>query len=125
MKGEQICQLTRGELVVVDVVSVDEQSGWVYYTAHSDPERPYDTHLHRVPLQGGDAVQLTEGHGQHNVRFSPTTKFFLDTYSTVADPPVVELRKDDGKLLQVLRRRTNGNEIDSASFPGLVPRSLL
>ncbi len=124
MKGELICQLTRGEFAVVEVVRVDEQSGWVYYTAHGDAERPYDTHLYRVSLLGGDSAQLTEGHGQHHSRFSPTSEFFLDTYSTVADPSVVQLRKADGTLLRVLMDG-HWNRDRMSKFPWTCPEEFV
>jgi hypothetical protein len=41
--------------------------------------RPYDLHLHRVPLGGGPPEQLTEDEGQHTVIFSPKGDAFVDT----------------------------------------------
>ncbi len=38
----------------------------------------------------------------HEVQFAPSKRFFLDTHSTTSRPPVTELRRADGRLLQTL-----------------------
>ena len=100
--GTLIRPLTPGAFPVLEVVAVDEKSGWVYFTAHGDPQRLYDTHLYRVDLEGKRFTQLTEATGQHEIQFAPSKQFFLDRHSTVARAPVVELRRADGTLLQTL-----------------------
>jgi dipeptidyl aminopeptidase/acylaminoacyl peptidase len=101
IEGNLICQLTKGDFPVVNVTAVDEEEGWIYFTAHAE-ERPYDTHLYRVDMKGGGFSRLTEGTGQHSIQFSPTNKFFLDNHSSITRPPVAELRKADGTLVQTL-----------------------
>ncbi len=108
--GNLIRQLTKGDFPVVTIEAVDENKGWVYFTAHTDKQRPYDTHLCRVPL-GGQGFQsrsrftrLTKGTGQHDIQFAPSKGFFLDTHSSVDRPPTVELRRSDGALLQTLSK---------------------
>jgi len=115
INGNLIRRLTTGTFPVMKVVTMDEKRSWVYFTAHADT-RLYDTHLYRVDFEGKRFKRLTEGTGQHNVapnilrlfgalegnQFSPSKEFFLDTHSSVDRPPVVELRKADGTLLQTL-----------------------
>ncbi len=103
MKGKLVRQLTSGNWRAKDVVRVDQAGGWVYFTGHGDPARPYDTHLYRVGLDGKGLKQLTEGQGQHVVSIAPSAKFFTDTYSTVDVPPKTVLRKTDGTLIRTLR----------------------
>lgn len=100
--GNLIRRLTEGTFPIVAVVAVDEKTGWVYFTAHGDKSRPYDTHLYRINLEGKGFARLTEANGQHAVRFAPSKEFFLDTHSSVDRPPIVELRRADGTLLQTL-----------------------
>jgi dipeptidyl aminopeptidase/acylaminoacyl peptidase len=88
----------------LETVTVDEEAGWVYVLAHGDQERPYDTHLYRVNLEGQGYMQLTEATGQHEIQFAPSKEFFIDTHSTVDRPPTVELRKADGTLLRTLSK---------------------
>jgi dipeptidyl aminopeptidase/acylaminoacyl peptidase len=104
LDGTLIRRLTEGSFPVVDLVAVDERLGWVYFTAHGDQQRPYDTHLYRVNLEGEGFTRLTEASGQHAIEFSPSKQFFLDTHSTIARPPAVDLRRADGTLLQTLSK---------------------
>ena len=104
LDGNLIRRLTEGLFPVLQVVAADDKAGWVYFTAHGDQERPYDTHLYRVTLEGKGFTRLTEAPGQHDIQFSPSNEFFVDTHSTVARPPVVELRRADSTLLQTLAK---------------------
>ncbi|HUU51379.1 MAG TPA: DPP IV N-terminal domain-containing protein [Candidatus Heimdallarchaeota archaeon] len=102
-KGNLIKRLTQGKFPVVDIVAVDEEDGWVYFRAHAE-ERLYDTHLYRIDLQGQGFQRLTEAIGQHSIQFAPSHEFFLDTHSNIDRPPVVELKKADGTVLQTLSK---------------------
>jgi len=102
LSGQLIRPITQGEFPVDRVLRVDEEAGWVYFTAHGDQGRPYDTHLYRVRLEGKGLTRLTDAPGQHDIRFAPSGQFFLDRHSSVGRAPAVELRRADGKLLQTL-----------------------
>jgi dipeptidyl aminopeptidase/acylaminoacyl peptidase len=102
ISGNFIRRLTEGQYPVVGIITVDDKTGWVYFTAHGNQQRPYDTHLYRVNLSGKGFAQLIEATGQHKVQFSPSKEFFLDTHSGVNRPPAVELRTADGTLLRTL-----------------------
>lgn len=116
LDGTLIRQLTEGEFPVVEVTAVDEKSGWVYFTAHAEP-RLYDTHLYRVPLDGGAIQRLTGGDGQHQIQFAPACCCFLDTHSSLDRPPVTELRAADGHLLQTLANADASRLIDLGWAP--------
>jgi dipeptidyl aminopeptidase/acylaminoacyl peptidase len=105
LDGALIRRLTSGSWPVVRVVAVDRVREWVYFTGHAEPRR-YDTHLYRVKLDGSGFGRLTEGDGLHGAVFSPSMEYFLDTHSSVARPPTVELRASDGKLLRTLSTAT-------------------
>ena len=102
LDGDPIRRLTEGDFPVESVVSVDQENGWVYFTAQTDPERPYDLHLNRVTLDGTDWSQLTEGKGRHTVAMAPSHGYFVDTYSSVDTPPRTVLRRADGDLVRTL-----------------------
>jgi dipeptidyl aminopeptidase/acylaminoacyl peptidase len=97
--GTLIRQLTRGEFPVLRVVDVDEETGWVYFTAHGE-ERLYDTQVYRVGLDGKGFKRLTEERGQHAVEFSPSHEYLLDTHSSLDRPPSTDLRRADGTLVR-------------------------
>lgn len=104
LDGTLIRRLTGGAFPVLRVVAVDEQAGWVYFTAQSDPDRPYDTHFCRITVEGQRFQQLTVAPGQHSIRMAPSKQVFLDTHSSVDRPPVVEMRRADGRLLQTVSK---------------------
>ena len=118
--GNLIRRLTEGEFPVFRVVAVDQKDGWVYLIAGTDRRRPYDTHLHRVRLDGSGFRTLTESPGQHDglahqVKFSPDKRFFLDSHSSPSRPPSVDLRRADGTLLQTLSK-ANIDALDELSW---------
>jgi len=88
--------------VVGEVKAVDERKGWVYFTAQVDPARPYDQHLCRINLEGKAFARLTEAEGDHLVQISPSQEYFLDINGSLSRPPATELRRADGKKLQVV-----------------------
>jgi len=106
--------LTPGDIVVRDILSIDEQQGSILFCASgSRPgEDPYNIHVCRVGFDGRGLVDLTPASGTHSVQFSPDGKFYLDTYSSADVPFVTELRKvaaaeliccvDDGKRERTL-----------------------
>jgi dipeptidyl aminopeptidase/acylaminoacyl peptidase len=102
--GTLVKRLTQGTFPVDGVVAVDEKRGWVYFLARDDAARPYDLHLSRVDLTGARLARLTEGPGEHAVRLSPDQDVFVDTWSTVGQPPVTELRRVDGTRVRELGR---------------------
>ena len=101
LDGRLIRRLTEGEWPVVGIVHVDEAAGYVYFNGHRE-SRPYDTHLYRVALGGGDVVRLTEGDGQHSTAISPNGAFLVDTYSSTSRPPRTEVRATTGEWVAVV-----------------------
>lgn len=101
--GTEIRRLTDHPFPVMNVEAFDHQRGWVYYRAFGDAERPYDAHLFRVHLDGGDPERLTDkGASHHAFHFAPSTEYFITSRSTVNRPPVAELRTADGTRLMTL-----------------------
>jgi len=103
LDGTVIRRLTQGAFPILRVVGVDEKAGWIYFTA-VDQQPPYNSCLYRVDLEGKRLTQLTEPIGWHDIEFSASKQFFIDTYSSVDQPPVVELRRADGRVLQVVAK---------------------
>ena len=104
LNGTLIRRLTEGAFPVLRVVTVDERAGWVYFTAHADKQRPYDTHLYRVSLEGKEFTRLTDAKERHDVQVAPSKEFFIDTHSSVGRPVAVELMSADGTFLRTLSK---------------------
>jgi dipeptidyl aminopeptidase/acylaminoacyl peptidase len=100
-------QLTRGPWVVREIEHVDPERGevWFYAGGVFAGQDPYYRHLCRVGFDGEGFVVLTNGDGDHSVRWSPEGDYILDTYSRVDLPPVTELRRAcDGSLICEVQR---------------------
>lgn len=101
-------QITFGEWVVREVLHVDEESREIYFTAggREKGRDPYYRHLYRINIDD-DRCQpelLTSEDAEHDVHFSPSGKYFVDTYSRVNTAPLSVLRNSDGKLVRELER---------------------
>ncbi|HEX6939341.1 MAG TPA: S9 family peptidase [Longimicrobiales bacterium] len=99
-EGRLVRQLTRGEWDVTGFYGVDEDAGWVYFSAARP--NPLERHLFRVPLDGGRIERLTREPGTHDINLSPDFRLFLDTYSRASVPPSVRLQEIDGDAVRVL-----------------------
>ncbi|MFD5226761.1 prolyl oligopeptidase family serine peptidase [Microbacterium sp. NPDC058342] len=97
MDGAARAQITSGDYAVTRLVAIDEPAGWVYFEAHSDRSRPYDTHVCRARLDGsGGFEQLTTEPGTHRAQFSPDASLFVDTHASMDRVPASDLRRADG-----------------------------
>ncbi len=98
--------LTHGDWVVREVLRVDERTRRVWFTASGmDPGRdPYFRHLFHVGFDGNDLVRLTDVDADHDVTLSPDGTHYVDVYSRVDMPPVMELRRADGTRVREIAR---------------------
>jgi len=100
-------QITRGPWVMREVVRVDEAKRQVWFRALGivPGQDPYYSHLARVNFDGSGLQLLTGGDGNHSWRFSPDSRFFIDTFSRVDAPPQSELREaGSGRLVCTLEK---------------------
>jgi dipeptidyl aminopeptidase/acylaminoacyl peptidase len=91
-------KVTSGAFPVHRVVHIDSSRRQIYVVASADSANPYDRHVYRVGLDGTGFTALTSTPGQHEPTFSQTGDFFVDSYSSLAEPQTVELRRADGTL---------------------------
>ena len=100
-------QITKGSWVVRGVTKVDEKKRQIVFSASGmDPaEDPYHIHFYRIDFDGKNLTPLTPARGNHAAQFSPDGATLVDTYSTVQQPPVHELRSAlTGALVAPLER---------------------
>ena len=102
--GTLVRALTQGEFPVIDVAAVDQEGGWIYFTAHHDQDRPYDTHLCRVKFNDDEVQRLTNLDGQNVISVSPAKK----TFTVVNSRPDRSFRTDfhacDGRHLAIVQQ---------------------
>jgi dipeptidyl-peptidase-4 len=102
--GHLIRQLTAGKWVVDDfrkraVMGIDEKNRTVYFTATE--KGPTERHLYRTSLDTPDPDQvqrITQNEGVHGIAMSPDARFYVDTFTSSAQPPQSSLHSADGAL---------------------------
>jgi dipeptidyl-peptidase-4 len=102
--GELIRQLTAGDWMVAPtgragggIRAVDEASGTVWFAGWRDT--PIENHLYRVPLAGGEVVQVTEPGGWHDAAVAADGRFFVDSGEGPMRPPYTAIRDASGDLI--------------------------
>jgi dipeptidyl-peptidase-4 len=107
-KGEPaVKQLTRGAWRVHQIVEVADEAGLVYVSGR--PLKSWDTQLLRLKLAGGEPEIVTRDPGVHKASVSPDGSYVVDTWTTLATPARVVLRKGDGSVVREIA--------DAASAP--------
>lgn len=82
--------------VDADVQYLGQDAKAVYYT--SAEVSPVENHLFRQEFRSGKRTRLTPAEGWHNIQLSGDCKYFLDTYSSLNVPRVIDLRSTDAKF---------------------------
>ena len=91
--------------VEADVALVAQDGRSVYYT--SAEVSPIDNHLFKVDLKSGKKSRLTLVEGWHKVSMSSDLRFFVDHYSSLNVPRVIQLTRNDGKIVKEILRAEN------------------
>ncbi|MCC8173164.1 MAG: prolyl oligopeptidase family serine peptidase, partial [Odoribacter sp.] len=91
--------------VNADVAYVGEDGKYVYYT--SAEVSPVENHLFKVDMKSGKKTRLTAAEGWHRIQMSGDKKYFIDTYSSLNIPRVIQLTRNDGKKVKELLRADN------------------
>jgi dipeptidyl-peptidase-4 len=110
-------QITAGEYVTDQIVSLDEKARVMYFTANGleNGEDPYYLHLYRVALDGAGFKLLTPGNFTHAVSAPDSGKYFADTYSRVDTAPKSTLLDAQGTQLTDLET-TDVTQLLEAGF---------
>ena len=93
-----------------DVEYIGNDGKYVYYT--SAEISPVENHLFRIEIKGlkkgvekavfGKPQQLTTESGWHNITMSPDCSHFIDNWSSLNVPRVIDLCSADGKTIKNL-----------------------
>jgi dipeptidyl-peptidase-4 len=103
--GKLVNQITSGAWPVGAVQYVDDATRQIYFTARGrEPdELLYYAHLYRTNFDGSGLTLLTPEPGNHEIRFSPSGRYFVDSYSKIDKPHVTVLRAaPDGRIVRKL-----------------------
>lgn len=100
-EGREISRITQGNWEVTSVVGVDEAQRRVYYIS-TEPS-PLQRQLWAVNLDGSGKTRITKNDGTHSISMSPTTQYYVDTWSNLTNPPRQTLHSSDGTEIGVYR----------------------
>ncbi len=114
--------ITSGDWLVRQVVRIDEKERVLYFlgAGREKGRDPYFTHLYRVGLDGKGLALLTPEDANHDIAFSPSGKWFTDSYSKPDAPPVSVVRDNTGKLVTALER-TDITKLVAAGWKAPIP----
>ncbi len=118
--GKLVAKLTNGPWPVHEIVAIDQQSGWVYFRASQSKEEPYDLQLFRVSSDGGVPQLLTAGTGVNTIEFAPGRQYFIAQRSSTENPPIVELRHADGRMIRELVK-VSADPVLTEGYGGVEP----
>ncbi len=96
--GKLLNQVTEGSWEVVYVYAVDSKKKKIYYSSTEDS--PVERQLYVVNFNGKGKKKLTEQKGKHNIDMAPEATYYIDRFSNVDTPTIVELRETNGKLVK-------------------------
>ncbi len=114
--GKMKNQITKGQWVVRQVSKVDTEKRQILFAAsgtHAGKD-PYFLHWYRVNFDGSGMTELTEGDGSHTIQVSSDGKRFVDTWSRIDMPPVMQLRDaETGKVVMEVERGDMSGLVES------------
>ncbi len=111
LDGELIRRLTDGQWAVDGLAGVDEELGLMYFTAAEIS--PLEKHLYRQSLitTSPEIVsRLSRRTGWHEISMDNDARVYVDTFSSISQPPQLSLHSADGQRLAWLLE----NRIDDA-----------
>jgi dipeptidyl-peptidase-4 len=99
-------RITTGDGLVASIVRIDEKARVIYFTGLGWEKGgdPYFRHLYKVGFDGRALTLLTPEDADHSVTFSPSGRYFVDSFSKPDVPPAAVLRNAAGKLLAKLEQ---------------------
>jgi dipeptidyl aminopeptidase/acylaminoacyl peptidase len=100
-------QITRGEWVVREVVTVNDSLNYIIFkgSGKNPGEDPYLIHYYRINFDGSGLTDLTPEFANHEAKLSDNNTYLVDNYSKVDQPSTSVLRSAiDGKILMNLEK---------------------
>lgn len=98
-------QITKGNWVLTRLIKVDQKSRTLYFMASGlDKINPYFEHFYKIGFDGKNLTDLTPEPGNHEVRLSPSEKYFIDSFSQPDVPAVMVYREINGKLVTPIEK---------------------
>lgn len=100
--GDLINQVTDGDWEVTNVFAVNSNLERIYY--ESTEESPLERHLYSIRFDGSDKNRYTDEPGRHSFNMGSDGRYYINTWSNVETPTLVELRttENGGEMIKSL-----------------------
>ncbi|HUA18583.1 MAG TPA: S9 family peptidase [Bryobacteraceae bacterium] len=95
LDGKLHKRLTEGNWEVTALAGVDESRQKIYFV--STQASPMERQLYSVRLNGKDLTRISQGEGTHRISMSPTCEYYMDTFSSLTEPPRKTVHRNDGE----------------------------
>lgn len=109
LSGKLVKQLTNAKLPVNNILDIDEERGWVYFSGYEN--RGLESHAFKVKLDGTRFTKLTKEPGSHSLNFSTGFNYYTDSFSSFNEPRRITLYQADGKEVRVIGQSTITQEL--------------
>lgn len=103
--GKLIRQLTSGSWEVMELLTVGDREGKVFFTGNK--EHPLRCQGYSVEIRTGKLYSLTPAPGTHLMKVSTDGRYLIDSWSTLTTGRVIRLADNTGKELRELLRDDN------------------
>ncbi len=84
LDGKQRKRLTEGHWEVASVAGLNEPRQTLYFV--SSEVSPLERQLYSIKLNGKDRARISQGAGNHSISMSPTSEYYMDTFSSLTEP---------------------------------------
>ena len=101
LDGKLRKRLTEGNWEVTELAGVDEARQKVYFV--SSEASPLERQLYSIGMNGKDRTRISKGAGTHAISMSPDANYYMDTFSSLAEPSSRVLHTLDGAEWAVYR----------------------
>ncbi|TCV95918.1 dipeptidyl aminopeptidase/acylaminoacyl peptidase [Luteibacter rhizovicinus] len=90
-------QITSGDGNVTEVLRIDPKSKTIWFrgVGKEKGRNPYYQQFYKIGFDGKGLTLLTPEDADHTVELSKDGTYFVDSYSTIDNPPVTVLRRSD------------------------------
>ena len=99
--GREESRLTEGNWEVTGIAGIDEARREVYYV--SSEASPLERQLYRVSYDGKNRTRLSHEPGTHAISMSPACNYYIDRFSSLAEPPRSIIYSRDGVEVSIFR----------------------
>lgn len=104
-KGELLKQLSSGTWMVTDLIGVDPKENFVYFKANK--ENGIRQNIYQLNLKNSAIQLISSSTGQHFVSFNQNFDLFIDNWSDMENPRIIEIRDVKGKQIKQLLKAKN------------------